>query len=403
MLKIAVIGGGASGLMAAGKAHENGADVTIFEKNSKFGRKIAITGKGRCNLTNNCSEAEFIASVVTNPKFLYSCISAFSPADTINFFESRKVSLKTERGGRVFPVSDRAYDIVDALGCYASKCTVIRQAVTNVSVNADGSFAVFCGDDVFYFDKIILCTGGASYPLTGSTGDGYRFALSMGHTVVPIRPSLVPLNTSGPHNLSGLTLKNVNFSLFRNEKVLFSKTGEMLFTHFGISGPLVLSASAYLGGNTENVTAAIDLKPALDLQTLLTRVQSDFEKYKNRNLDNALSDLMPLRLIPEFISCTGISGFRKVNTLTNGEIRQIATLLKSFPITQLSLRSVDEAIITGGGVSVKEINPKTMQSKIVPGLYFAGEIIDVDALTGGFNLQIAFSTGRCAGNAASSE
>ena len=401
MKKIAVIGGGAAGLMAAGTAHENGAEVTVFEKNSKFGRKIAITGKGRCNLTNDCSVPEFIASVVTNPKFLYSSISAFSPADTMRFFEERKVKLKTERGGRVFPESDRAYDIVDALGAYASRCHVVRQEVTSVDKNDSCGFTVACGSEKYLFDSVIICTGGASYPLTGSTGDGYTFAQSLGHTVVPIRPSLVPIETKEAHNLSGLTLKNVNFSLFSDKKTIFSKSGELLFTHFGISGPLVLSATAYLKGNIKGISAEIDMKPALDTETLLARVRSDFEKYKNRNLNNALSDLLPMRMIPEIISASGISEFRKINTLTAQEILSIVKALKHFPVTPTALRPIDEAIVTGGGVSVKEINPKTMESKLIKGLYFAGEVIDVDALTGGFNLQIAFSTGRSAGLAAS--
>ena len=398
MKKIAVIGGGAAGLIAAGTAHEFGASVTLFEKNAKLGRKVAITGKGRCNVTNNCSETEFMSNVVTNPRFLYSALSAFSPADTIEFFESRKVKLKTERGNRVFPVSDRAYDIVDALGAYASKCKIIHEAVTSLVIE-DGSVKGVCvgGSKHYDFDAVIVCTGGASYPLTGSTGDGYRFAKEAGHTVTPLRPALIPIDTDDGYELAGLSLKNVVLNVSLNGKKVFSDIGEMLFTHSGVSGPLVLSASSLMSkAKVSEYTMSIDLKPALDKNALDKRILSDFEKYKQKNFGNALSDLLPIKMIPLIIGMSGISEYKKVYDISREERLKIVELLKAFPLTPLSFRHLDEAIVTSGGVSVKEINPKTMESKLVRGLYFAGEVLDVDAFTGGFNLQIAFSTGRCA-------
>lgn len=408
MKRIAVIGGGAAGLIAAGTAHENGAQVTLFEKNSKLGRKIAITGKGRCNVTNNCTENEFLSNVITNPRFLYSAVSAFSPADTIAFFESKKVKLKTERGNRVFPVSDRSYDIVDALGAYASKCKIIHETVTDV-IAENGSVTTVKtshqnSEKSYDFDAVIICTGGASYPLTGSCGDGYEFAKRLGHTVTKLRPALIPIDTDDGYDLAGLSLKNVSLNVSLNGKTVFSDLGEMLFTHSGISGPLVLSASSLMNkAPVKDYKIYIDMKPALDHNALDKRIISDFEKYKNKNFGNSLSDLLPIRMIPIIISMSKISEYKKVYDITKQERKQIVDLIKCFPITPLCFRPLEEAIITSGGVSVKEINPKTMESKIVKGLYFAGEIIDTDALTGGFNLQIAFSTGVCAAKAASAE
>lgn len=402
MKKIAVIGGGAAGLMAAGTAYENGADVTLFEKNPKLGRKLAITGKGRCNVTNNCTENEFLSNVVTNSRFLYSAIASFSPADTIEFFESRRVRLKTERGNRVFPVSDKSYDIVDALGSYASHCKIIHASVTDIAVKDGTACGVYVGKDFYPFDAVILCTGGASYPLTGSTGDGFKFAARLGHTVSELRPALVPIETRDGYELTGLSLKNVKLNVYLNEKAVFSELGEMLFTHFGISGPLVLTASSLMKHSPlSDYKMSIDLKPALDLDTLDKRILSDFEKYKNKNFDNALGDLLPIRLISTVIDMSGIDKYKKVYAVTKEERKRLCSIIKSFPLSPVSFRPIEEAIITSGGISVKEINPKTMESKLVSGLYFAGEIIDTDAFTGGFNLQIAFSMGRCAGNAAS--
>ena len=404
MKTIAVIGGGAAGLMAAGTAHENGAAVTIFEKNTKLGRKIAITGKGRCNVTNNCTENEFFANVVTNTRFMYSSVSAFSPTDVMNFFEERKVPLKTERGNRVFPVSDRAYDIVDALGAYASRCKIVHEAVTDISVNNGRVDGVFVKDRFYPFNAVIICTGGASYPLTGSTGDGYRFAEKAGHTVIEPRGALIPIETDDRYDLAGLSLKNVTLNVSLNGKNVYSELGEMLFTHFGISGPLVLTASSLMKHSPlHDYLMTVDLKPALDHQMLDKRLLTDFEKYKNKNFGNALGDLLPIRLIPLIIGMSGISEYKKVFAITKEERGKLCSVIKAFPVSPVSFRPIEEAIITSGGVSVKELHPKTMESKLVSGLYFAGEIIDVDAFTGGFNLQIAFSTGRAAGIAASEE
>ena len=402
MKNIAVIGGGAAGLMAAGVAYENGASVTVFEKNQKLGRKIAITGKGRCNVTNNCSETEFLNNVVTNPRFLYSAVSAFSPSDVMDFFESRKVPLKTERGNRVFPVSDRAYDIVDALGAYASRCKIVHEAVTDIAAENGEITGVYVKDRFYPFDAVIICTGGASYPLTGSTGDGYAFAEKLGHTVVEPRGALIPIETDDRYELAGLSLKNVTLNVSLNGKKVYSELGEMLFTHFGVSGPLVLTASSLMKHSPlKDYRMSIDLKPALDLSALDKRILSDFEKYRNKNFGNALGDLLPIKMIPLVIGISGISEYKKVYEITKEERLKLASVLKEFPITPVSFRPIEEAIITSGGISVKEINPKTMESKLVSGLYFAGEVIDVDAFTGGFNLQIAFSTGRAAGTAAS--
>lgn len=403
MLDIAVIGGGAAGLMAAGRACELGANVTVFEKNQKFGRKLAITGKGRCNVTNNCSCEDFFRKVVTNPKFLYSSVHGFSPEDTMRFFETRGVKLKTERGGRVFPVSDRAFDIVDALGAYASRCRIIRSAVTDVVTENGTELSVVYDGKKERFDRIILCTGGASYPLTGSTGDGYRIAESLGHTVIPPHPSLIPIETEEAWcgALQGLSLKNVSFKVLWKQKLEYSELGEMMFTHFGISGPLVLSASAYMKNTPlHEYKLAIDLKPALDEKQLDRRILNDFEKYGAKDFDNSLSELLPRKLIPVIVELSGIAPHRKVYSITKSERQSLVRLLKSLELTPRTFRPIDEAIITSGGISVREISPKTMESKLLPGLYFAGEIIDVDACTGGYNLQIAFSTARAAAEGA---
>lgn len=403
MLSIAVIGGGAAGLMAAGRAHELGASVTVFEKNPKLGRKLAITGKGRCNVTNDCSAEDFFRKVVTNPKFLYSSLNAFTPQDTIGFFEAHGVKLKTERGGRVFPVSDRAFDIVDALGSYASRCRIVRAEVQDVITENGVAVGVVYDGKKEFFDRIILCTGGASYPLTGSTGDGYRIAEGLGHTVIPPRPSLIPVETAEAWcgRLQGLSLKNISLTVCREQKTVYSELGEMMFTHFGISGPLVLSASAYMKDTPiDGYKIIIDLKPALDEKQLDKRILSDFGKYSAKDFDNSLSDLLPKKLIPVIIELSGIEPHRKVYDITKNERISLARLLKSLQLTPRALRPIDEAIITSGGISVREISPKTMSSKLIRGLYFAGELIDVDACTGGYNLQIAFSTARAAAEGA---
>lgn len=403
-IKVAVIGAGASGMMAAGAAASMGADVTLLERNEKPGRKLAITGKGRCNLTNDCDVNEFLRHVVRNPRFLYAALNAFSPADTIDFFEELGVPLKTERGRRVFPTSDRAFDIVDALKKYC-RINGVKQVHARVEevLSYDGAVTgVKYNGKTEMFDRVIVATGGLSYPTTGSDGDGYSFAEKSGIKVTERFPSLVPLTAGAPcAELSGLTLKNVRLSVRDNKtgKTVYSEMGEMLFAHFGMTGPLVLSASAHLekGGD---YTAVIDFKPALDQSTLDARLLSDFEKYKNRTMINATADILPSALLPHLLRYADVDLEKKCNSLKKDERARILAALKGFEIKITGTRPVDEAIVTAGGVDVKALSPKTMESKSVSGLYFCGEVLDVDAYTGGYNLQIAFSTGRAAGLAA---
>ncbi len=406
-IKIAVIGGGPAGMMAAGTAAYYGADVTLFERNDKVGRKLAITGKGRCNLTNNCEITEFIKHVPRNPRFLYAALNAFSPTDTMEFFEELGVPLKTERGRRVFPVSDRAFDIVDALKKYCRNNGVqIKKAhISSVISESGAAAAVKYGPFTERFDKIIVATGGLSYPTTGSDGDGYRFAEALGLKVNETYPSLVPLTAGKPcADLSGLTLKNVKLSVRDDEKkkIIFEEQGEMLFAHFGLTGPLVLSASAHMI-NGGKYTALIDFKPALDEKTLDNRLLSDFGKYKNRDMINACVDLLPSALIPHILKFANIPYEEKCNSCTKEQRASLLSALKGYEIKITGRRPIEEAIITAGGVDVKEIDPKTMQCKLVPDLYFCGEVLDLDAYTGGYNLQIAFSTGRAAGIAAATD
>ena len=405
---VIVIGGGAAGLMAAGTALQNGARVTVIEKNDKPGRKLMITGKGRCNVTNNCNEIDtLIKNVPTNGRFLYSAFSAFMPKDTMSLFEGLGVPLKTERGNRVFPVSDKASDIVDALKKYTAKATFVRGTVKTLVCQENRiDYCLLDDGRVFYADCFILATGGMSYPLTGSTGDGYKMAASVGHTITPIQPSLVALKSSNGFCalLQGLSLKNVTLSLFEEgkKKALFNEQGEMLFTHFGISGPLVLSASAYIRHfQKKKYYVSVDLKPGLTAEQLDKRISRDFEEFSNKDFSNALSKLLPKKMIPIVVKLSSISPDKKVNQITKAERMELAGLLKNFKIQITDFWSIDQAVITSGGVSVKEIEPKTMRSKLYQNLYFAGEIIDVDAFTGGFNLQIAFSTGHAAGKYAS--
>ena len=407
-MTIAVIGGGPAGLMAAGLAAEAGASVTLFEKNPKVGRKLAITGKGRCNVTNNCDVQTVLANVPVNPRFLYSALGRFSPADTMAFFEKLGVPLKTERGGRVFPVSDKAIDVVDALFFWVKRAgvTIVNEPVEDILTRDGRVTGVFAGNHDHKADRVILATGGASYPLTGSTGDGYRFAKALGHTIVPPRPSLVPLVEDGTvcQSLMGLSLRNVAITVLENDKTIYQDFGEMLFTHFGLSGPLILSASAHMRHfGSKNYRIEIDLKPALDEKTLDKRVLGDFEKHKNSDFVNALGELLPRKLIPAVIEAAGIDPRVKVHSITKAERASLVRVLKHFPIRISGARPIAEAIVTTGGVSVKQVDPKTMASKITPGLYFAGEILDVDAYTGGFNLQIAWATGRLAGLSAAQE
>ena len=398
--RVAVIGGGAAGLMAAGTAALYGAEVTVFEHIGRLGKKLAITGKGRCNVTNQCTLEEFLQNVPTNPRFLYAALNAFTPEDTISHFENLGVKLKVERGRRVFPESDKAIDIVNAMKQYASVAKILYEKVLTIKKVNDASFIVTTPNGEYEYDKVILATGGRSYPLTGSDGSGHRLARKLGHTITPLSPSLVPLVSPShiPEALQGLSLKNVSIKLIQNGKTIYSDFGELLFTHFGLSGPLILSASSHLTDKTfENTVISIDLKPALDEQTLDRRILHDFAERNNRNFQNALDALLPSKLIPVIISLSKIDPYKKVNSITKEERLRLLALLKNFTIPISATRPIEEAIITSGGVDVKEISSKTMESKIVSGLYFAGEIIDVDAYTGGYNLQIAFSTGYLAG------
>ena len=402
-IKIAVIGGGPAGMMAAGTAVMYGADVTIFESTDRLGKKLAITGKGRCNITNNCTREEFLENVTKNGRFLYAALSAFSTEDTMNMFESLGVELKTERGRRVFPVSDKAIDVVNAMRSYSSGAKVIHHKVTALKHEND-SFILTAGKKDYSFDKLIIATGGKSYPLTGSDGSGYRLAMKLGHSVTELIPSLIPLTSYSPvcRDMQGLSLKNVKISIKDEaERVLYSDFGEMMFAHFGVTGPVILSASAHIRDyDITRLKLCIDLKPALDEKTLDTRLLSDFAKNTNKDLINSLGDLLPSKMIEPFIALSGVDGRKKVNSITKEERRALLCTLKSFEIPLDGYRPIEEAIITSGGVEVKEITPKSMESKLVPGLYFAGEVIDVDAYTGGYNLQIAFSTGYLAGKSA---
>ena len=402
-IRIAVIGGGAAGMMAAGTALLYGAEVTLFESMSFLGKKLAITGKGRCNVTNDCSSAEFLENVTKNPRFLYAALNCFSPSDTINHFESLGVELKTERGRRVFPVSDKAKDIVDAMRRYSSEANVIYSKVKLILRKGE-EYIVKCNDGDFVFDKVIIATGGKSYPLTGSDGSGYKLAMKLGHTVTALIPSLIPIESESRlcSEMQGLSLKNVGIKILdENEKVIYTDFGEMMFTHFGVTGPVILSASSHIRElDISKLTLSIDLKPALDDKTLDQRLLSDFAKMSNRDLINSLGELLPSKMIAPFIFECGIDERTKVNSITREQRRKMLEKLKSFKIPLSKLRPIEEAIITSGGVSVNEIKPGTMESKLSPGLYFAGEIIDVDAYTGGYNLQIAFSTGYLAGKSA---
>ena len=401
---IAVIGGGPAGMIAAAAAAKLGADVVIFEKNKNLGKKLRITGKGRCNVTNACGTQEFISNVPVNARFLWSALDRFSPEDTMQMFEELNVPLKVERGKRVFPVSDKAGDIAGAMvkQCNALGVNVFHEKVLEISCSPDHLWSITTDCNQYIFQKVIICTGGISYPLTGSDGDGYKFAQTTGHDVITPKPSLVPLVSSDKAcgEMCGLSLKNVGLKIVRsdNKKTVYEDFGEMMFTHFGITGPMVLSASAHLNDIAPGMyRAVIDLKPALDVQKLDARILSDFAKYSNRDFINALDDLLPQKMIPVVVKRTGIDIHKKVNTITKQERAKLVETLKGFEIALNGTRPVSEAIITRGGVSTKQINPKTMQSKIAEGLYFAGEVIDVDAYTGGFNLQIAFSTGILAG------
>lgn len=404
MKNVAVIGGGAAGLMAAYAASKNGNNVTVFEKNEKCGKKIYITGKGRCNVTHNCDEQEFLQNVVSNPKFLTGAIYNLSPLNTVNFFEEGGLKLKVERGARIFPASNKASDVTKCLENYCRNAGVnfkFNEKVVKITTLHSTLSQIITEKLTYNFDCAIVCTGGISYPLTGSTGDGYKFAEELGHTVVPLKQGLSGMNLKGGFykDLQGLSLKNVSLSVYYCDKLIKNFFGEMLFTHYGISGPIVLSASSMINRlDLSKVRLSVDLKPALSPEQLERRILRDFEEFKNKNLFNCLRELLPVALIPEILRRGSLDGDKKVNSVTRVERLCLLTNIKNFDMLVTSLRGFDEAIITCGGVDVKEINPKTMESKLVRNLYFCGEVLDVDAFTGGFNLQIAFSTGYTAGN-----
>lgn len=408
MKKVIVIGGGAAGMMAACMAAIEGAQVTLLEKNEKTGKKIYITGKGRCNLTNACQREEFLENVITNPKFLYSAFAQLDNQAVMNFFEKAGCRLKTERGDRVFPVSDHSSDVIAALNGELKKNRVQVMLHTEVSelLLEEGSIkGVLLSDGKkLHADAVIIATGGRSYESTGSTGDGYRFAKQAGHTIKDVRPSLVPfvVKEEWCKKLQGLSLKNVAVTLKKEKKKIYEGFGEMLFTHFGVSGPLILSASSFYTAkyNGQEVLLTIDLKPAMDREQLDKRILRDFEENAGKQFKNALDKLLPAKLIPVMIELSGIDPHKKTSEVTKKERSRLVELFKELKLTVNGCRGYGEAIITGGGVNVKEIDPKTMGSRLVNGLYFAGEVMDVDALTGGFNLQIAWSTGALAGKSA---
>ena len=392
-------------MMAAIAAAEQGISVALLEPNERLGKKVNITGKGRCNVTNNCSVEELLQNTPCNGRFLYSAFYHFSPQDLMAFFENLGVPLKTERGNRVFPVSDRAFDITGALEKRLRQLGVdlIRDRAVDLNTEGGALTGVTGERGVYQGRRVIVATGGVSYPLTGSTGDGYRLAASVGHTVVPAKGSLVPLCAEGTlcASLQGLSLRNVSLRVFENDKKIYEDFGEMLFTHFGVSGPLILSASAHMRRfGQRSYRLELDLKPALDEQSLDRRLLSDFAKHSNSDFINALDELLPKKLIAPFVSLTGIDPRQKVHDITKEQRRTVLFLLKALPVAITGPRPVAEAIVTSGGVSVREVNPSTMESKLLDGLYFAGEILDVDAYTGGFNLQIAWSTGHLAGSSA---
>ena len=404
-MKVIVIGGGPAGMMAAIRAAENSAEVVLLEKNNRLGKKLSITGKGRCNLTNTAEISEVVKNIPGNGKFLYSALKNFSTADTINFFESLGLKTKIERGGRVFPQSDNAAEVIEVLTKKLAMLNVdvqLNSKVTEIISDGKKILGVEVGEKFFDADKIILATGGASYPATGSTGDGFKFAKKLGHTVTKIFPALVPLEVEEDFakDLQGLSLKNVRVTLKADEKKVTEIFGEMLFTHFGISGPIILTLSgqvAKLLDEKKFVEVVINLKPALTAEQLDARILRDFEKFKRKSAKNSLVELLPQKLIPIILDLAYIDEEKKVDAITKIERQRLIKILQNLPLTVTKTRPLSEAIVTAGGVSVKEINPKTMESKIVSGLYIVGEVADVDGFTGGFNLQAAWATGNAAG------
>lgn len=407
-MEVSIIGGGASGLIAAYAAAKNNNDVTVFERNEKCGKKIYITGKGRCNVTNCVPPYEFLKNVVNNPKFLTSAINNFSSEDLMSLLEEGGLKLKVERGNRVFPISDKASDVTKCLeklclkagvkfvfNAKVTKIQVINSTVSGIIAEIDGKTKSFDAD------KVIVCTGGVSYPSTGSTGDGYSFAKSVGHGVIEPKPALCGINLKGKFfaSLQGLSLKNVSLTAFHEGKKLCSYFGELLFCHFGISGPIVLTVSSLINRlDLNSVKLVLDLKPALTVETLNDRLLREFSAAQNKSVKSVMRSLLPVSLIDEVLKRAGLDGDKKVNSVSKTERNSIVAVLKNFEMFPCGLRSFNEAIVTSGGVNIKEINPKTMESKLVVGLYFCGEVLDLDAVTGGFNLQIAFSTGYAAGS-----
>lgn len=398
-----VIGGGPAGMLCSAVAAERGLSVILLEHQKTFGRKLRITGKGRCNITNNCDVKEIMRNIPGDGRFLYSALNRFPPSAVMDFFESLGVKLKTERGNRVFPVSDSANEVAEALISYMKRCGVrtVKASARNVLCEDGSVCGVMTDDGLISCKKVVIATGGLSYPLTGSTGWGFKEAEALGHTVIPARASLVPLESDDDYcaEMQGFSLKNVTLSAYEDDVLIYRELGEMLFTHFGVSGPLVLSASAHMRRFGEcKYRLEIDLKPALDEKKLDARLLRDFEKFKNRDFANALNELAGRTMIPVLVRLSGIAPETKVNSITREQRHELLRLFKAFPISVSGTRPVNEAIVTSGGVSTKEVNPRTMESKLVSGLYFAGEVLDLDAYTGGFNLQIAWATGYTAGN-----
>lgn len=403
---VAVAGGGPAGMIAAGTAASMGRRTILIEKNEKLGKKLFITGKGRCNVTNNADFDEFMKNIPKNNKFFYSAFKSFSNDDLVELLNSLGLKTKVERGGRVFPASDKSSDVIKALEKYLhlNKADIrLNSRVLNIR-QQDGAVTGVLLDNgqIIECSSVIICTGGMSYPSTGSTGDGYEIARRAGHTITELRPSLVPLESKDPFikDLMGLSLKNVSIKAIAEGKVVYEDFGEMLFTHFGLSGPIILSASFYISDylrKNKDIIVSIDLKPALSEEELDRRVLRDFEKNTNKQFKNSLDELLPQKLIPVIVALSGIEGTKEVHQITKAERKALVKLLKGFTVNISGTRPVEEAIVTSGGVNLKEINPKTMESKLVKGLFFAGEVIDLDAFTGGFNLQIAFSTGYVAG------
>lgn len=411
MSKVIVVGAGAAGMMAAYFAAKNKNKVTLIEKNEKTGKKIYITGKGRCNITNACDVEDLFANVMSNKKFLYSAFYGFTNSDVIDFFENHGIKTKIERGNRVFPVSDHSSDVISALERALKEQNVdilLNTCVEKIEcTDSRVTGVVLCGGRKIEADAVIVATGGMSYQATGSTGDGYRFAEESGHKVTECTPSLVPFNAQEEWvaKLQGLSLKNVLVTIYDGRKKLYEDFGEMLFTHFGVSGPLILSASAAIKQNMikKPLQMFIDLKPALSYEALDKRILREFDDAKNKQFKNSINKLLPSKMIPVIIGLSGIDPDKKVNEISKGEREGLVNLLKKLPVTLNGTRQWNEAIVTKGGISTKDINPSTMESKIIKNLYFAGEVLDLDALTGGYNLQIAWSTGALAGKSINKE